>query len=98
MAFLKRFDELVESYERLPSRTDLTRGEIEYWRNRRRAEYVQCTGVEIEQRDLLKQELRRVMETGEQTVEQVISEIRSAYAKGWTSSEGWFVVPLDEGV
>lgn len=97
LTFLKRFDELVESYERLPSRTDLSRGEIEYWRGRRRAEYLQCVGVEIEQRDLLRQKLRQVIETGEQTVEDMIDEIRGSYRKGWTS-DGWFSVAADDGV
>ena len=76
LAFLSRHDSLIRSYHRLAERTDLTAEEIERWRQRRRAEYLRCAGVEIEQRDALFARLREVAATGERSVQQVLAELR----------------------
>ena len=87
LSFLPRFDRLIESYHELPERTDLSQRMIAYWRDRRRQEYRHVTGVEIEQRDLLREKLADVAETGDRTIEEIIAEVRGAYRNGSSSSE-----------
>lgn len=88
LAFLKRHDRIVESYERLTTRADLSEAQIDAWRERRRAEYRRATGVEIEQRDALNTRLRHIAETGDQSVDDAIDELRLSYAKRLSSSLG----------
>jgi hypothetical protein len=86
LAFMRRYDPVIESYNRLPSRSDLSAGEIERWRQRRREEYRHATGVEIEERHALREKLAEVVETGSMTVEQAIEEIRRSYVNGLSAT------------
>jgi hypothetical protein len=82
LALLKHYDQIVESYNQLSAREDLSPAEIDSWRERRRSEYRRATGVEIEQRDALKLSLQRSVEIGDRSVDEVIDELRQGYSKG----------------
>jgi len=82
LAFLPRYDALIRSYERLPERADLSNGEIVSWQQRRRREYAEATGVEIEQRDALRARLADVAETGCMTVEDIVAQLQTDFRNG----------------
>jgi len=80
LAFLKRYDRVIESYRQLAGRQDLPSVEIAAWRERRRREYRQATGVEIEQRDALEAGLQEIARSGAKAVSAVVEELRWDYA------------------
>ena len=88
LAFLNRHDPLVEDYERLGTRQDLTRAEIDAWLETRRQAYRRATGVEIEQRDILAAGLRQIAETGDHSVDELIADLRRNYVNGCSSLGG----------
>jgi hypothetical protein len=88
LAWMKRYDFLIASYEALPQRQDLTPERIEFWRQTRRAEYRDAVGVEMEQREALRARLAEVVHSGDLTVEQVIETVRHSYRNGWGSGGG----------
>jgi hypothetical protein len=88
LAFLSRYDSVVDGYERLGGRTDLSAAEVDRWRDRRRRDYRAATGVEIEQRECLKARLQEIVRTGERSVSEVIEELRLDYVNGMSSSGG----------
>ena len=87
LALLKRHDRIVESYNQLNGRHDLSPAEIDAWRERRRSEYRRATGVEIEQRGALRSMLQQSLETGNRSVAEVIEGLRQDYAKGVSLAE-----------
>ena len=96
LAFVKRHDRIVEGYHQLTGRQDLSRADIDAWRERRRGEYRRATGVEIEQRDELKQNLQRVIATGDRSVAEVVDELRTRYANGGSWGDVTFAVRGEE--
>jgi hypothetical protein len=82
LCFLKRYDRLIASYHELSTRQDLSRAEIEAWRAKRRREFRQVAGVEIEQRDALAAGLKQIAETGNGSVECLLAALAADYTKG----------------
>lgn len=78
LGLMKQLERLVDNLARLPERTDLTPERVEFWRMIWRTQYQQAIGVTVEQRDLLQTGLQQVAETGSQTVEEIIAEVRDA--------------------
>ena len=79
LGLMKQLERLVDNLARLPERTDLTTERLDFWRMMWRSQYEQAIGVTVEQRDLLQMGLQQVAESGLQTVEQIIAEVREAH-------------------
>lgn len=75
LAFVRRYDDLVTSFEALSTAGDLSAVEVAAWRTRHRSEYRRCVGVEIELRDELVRRLEEVVCSGSCSVAVVIADI-----------------------
>ena len=78
LGLMKQLERLVDNLARLPERTDLAPDRVKFWRMAWRTQYELAIGVTVEQRDLLQTRLQQVAESGLQTVEQIIAEVRHA--------------------
>ena len=95
LGLMKQLDRLVDNLSRLPNRTDLTPERVEFWQMAWRTQYEQAIGVTVEQRDLLQTSLQQVAESGSQTIEQIIAEVRDAQRNrfcGGSSGKGGVAV------
>ena len=88
LGLMKQLDRLVDNLARLPDRTDLAPERVEFWRMAWRTQYEQAIGVTVEQRDLLQTSLQQVAESGSQTVEQIIVEVRDAQRNRFCGGSG----------
>lgn len=95
LGLMKQLERLVDNLARLPERTDLAPERVVFWQMAWRTQYEQAIGVTVEQRDLLQTSLQQVAESGSQTVEQIIVEVRDAQRNrfcGGSSGKGGVAV------
>lgn|GEM_PF-2829203 len=75
--YVRRRDEIVEQFQSLEHRTDLTPERIRFWRQVARVQYEQLTGVLIEQRDEYIELLEEAVEYGHATVGDIREAVRT---------------------
>lgn len=85
MTFVKRYDELIAADAELDRATDLSADDLVAWRKRFGWQYQQYVGVPMELRDVLMERLGAVVETGAETVEDVIADLNANYRYGSSS-------------
>jgi hypothetical protein len=102
LAFVKRRDEVVERHERLAERADLTPERIRFWQQVARTQYVQLTGIKMEQRDEYLARLEEAAEYGHITVAEIRDAMRSDHRnllpRVFVPSGAWSGLGVDESV